>query len=51
MLQDFIEGKIEDVPWYVQLIMAMTDKQRFKVPLDSGGLNTMRKVEPIIQKV
>jgi hypothetical protein len=51
MLKDFIEQKIEDVPWYVQLIIAMTDEQRFKVPLDSGGLNTMRKVKPIIQKV
>lgn len=51
MLYDFINGDIPDVPWYVQLIMAMSDKQRFKVPLDSGGLNTMRKVEPIIQKV
>jgi hypothetical protein len=51
MLQDFIEQKIEDAPWYVQLIMAMIDKQRFKVPLQSSGLNTMRKVEPLIQKV
>ena len=51
MLKDFIEQKIEDVPWYVQLIMAMTDEQRFKIPLQSSGLNTMRKVKPIIQKV
>ena len=50
MLQDFIAGKIEDIPWYVQLIMAMSDKQRFKIPLQSSGLNTMRKVEPLIQK-
>jgi hypothetical protein len=50
LLYDFVTGRIEDTPWYVQLIMAMTDEQRFKVPLSSGGLNTMRKVEPIIQK-
>ena len=51
MLQDFIAGKIEDVPWNIQLIIAMTDEQRFKIPLQSSGLNTMRKVKPIIQKV
>lgn len=51
MLQDFISGKIEDVPWNIQLIIAMKDSQRFKIPLQSSGLNTMRKVEPIIQKV
>jgi hypothetical protein len=50
MLYDFVTGKIEDTPWYVQLIIAMTDEQRFKIPLSSGGLNTMRKVEPLIQK-
>ena len=52
MLYDFIEGRIPDVPWYMQLIMAMSDKQRFKVPLDSGGLNRMIKyeVEPSIIK-
>jgi hypothetical protein len=46
MLYDFINGRIEDVPWYVQLTVAMSDKQRFKVPLDSGGLNRMIKYEP-----
>ena len=51
MLHDFIELRIEDVPWYVQLIIAMTDEQRFKIPLNSSGLNTMRKVKPIMQKV
>jgi hypothetical protein len=38
------------IPYYIQFIMAMTDEQRFKVPISSGGLNTMRKVEPLIQK-
>lgn len=45
LLYDFIEEKIPDVPWYVQLIMAMSDKQRFKVPLDSGGLRSLIKYE------
>ena len=43
MLHDFIEGRIEDTPWYIQLIIAPTEEQRFKVPLSSGGLNTMVK--------
>lgn len=45
MLKDFIEGKIEDTPYYVQLIIAPTDEQRFKVPLDSGGLNRLVRHE------
>jgi hypothetical protein len=45
MLKDFIEGRIEDTPWYVQLIIAPTEEQRFKVPLDSGGLNRLVKYE------
>ena len=43
MLKDFIEGRIEDVPWYIQLIVAPTEEQRFKVPLSSGGLNGLVK--------
>jgi len=45
MLKDFIEGRIEDVPWYIQLIIAPTEEQRFKVPLSSGGLNSLVKHE------
>jgi len=45
MLQEFVEGRIADVPWYVQIFVAQSDKQRFKVPLDSGGLNRMIKYE------
>jgi len=33
------------IPYYIQLVMALDDKQRFKVPLDSGGLNRMIKYE------
>jgi hypothetical protein len=39
------------IPHYIQFIMALTNEQRFKVPIGSGGLNTMRKFEPLIQKV
>jgi hypothetical protein len=31
------------IPWYIQYIEAQSDEQRFKVPLSSGGLNTMIK--------
>jgi DNA-directed RNA polymerase subunit M/transcription elongation factor TFIIS len=41
-LYDFITGKIEDTPWYIQLIIALKDSQRFKVPIGGNGLNTMR---------
>ena len=43
MLYDFIEEKIEDVPWYIQLVVAQTDSQRFKVPISSGGLRSLIK--------
>jgi len=43
MLHDFIEGRIEDTDWYVQLIIAPTDEQRFKVPIMSSGLCTLVK--------
>ncbi len=45
MLKDFIEGKIEDTPWWIQLVVAPTDEQRFKVPISSGGLNRLIKYE------
>jgi hypothetical protein len=44
-LYDYITGKITDadIPWYIQLIEAPTDQQRFKVPLSASGLNSMVK--------
>ena len=42
LLYAFITGKIEDTPWYVQLTVALTDKQRFKVPIAGNGLHSMR---------
>ena len=42
-LYDFVTGKIQDTPWYIQLIVAPTDEQRFKVPLCGSGLNRMVK--------
>lgn len=32
-----------DTPWYIQLVVAETDKQRFKVPLCGSGLNSLIK--------
>lgn len=43
MLHDFIEGRIEDVPWYVQFIIAQTDEERFKVPFMSYELSSLIK--------
>jgi hypothetical protein len=43
MLYDIVTERIEDTPWYIQLIVAQTDEQRFKVPLSSSGLNCMIK--------
>ncbi len=42
-LYDYITGKItdNDIPWYMQLIEASIDQQRFKVPLSGNGLNSM----------
>jgi hypothetical protein len=45
MLYDIVTGKREDTPWYIQIVIAQTDKQRFKVPLDSGGLRSLIKYE------
>ena len=42
-LHDFVEGKIDDTDWWIQLVVAPTDKQRFKVPISGGGLNCMIK--------
>jgi len=42
VLYDIVTGKIEDTDWWIQLVIAQTDEQRFKVPLSSSGLNTMR---------
>jgi hypothetical protein len=40
-LYDFITGENEDIPWYIQLIIAPTDELRFKVPLSGNGLNSL----------
>lgn len=48
LLYEIVTGTNDSgtIPYYIQFIMAMSDKQRFKVPLDSGGLNRMIKYEP-----
>jgi hypothetical protein len=47
VLFDFINGVIEDSPWYIQLIVAETDAQRFKVPIMSSGLRGLIKYEKV----
>ena len=51
LLYDFITGKIEDTPWYVQLTVALTDKQRFKVPICGSGLHSMRPYEKELETI
>jgi hypothetical protein len=42
-LYNFIEGKTTDVQeWWIQLVVAQDDMQRFKVPIMGSGLNSMR---------
>jgi hypothetical protein len=39
VLYDFVTGKIEDIQeYYINIFVAQTDKQRFKVPISSSGL-------------
>lgn len=40
-LYKFIQGKIEDTIWYIQLVIAETEEQRFKVPLQASGLGRL----------
>ena len=40
-LYKFITGKIEDTVWYIQLVVAETEEQRFKVPLQASGLGRL----------
>jgi hypothetical protein len=43
VLYNFVTGKTDDIKeWWIQLIYAETDDRRFKVPLSSSGLNTMK---------
>lgn len=40
-LWDFITEKIDDTPYYIQLVVAETEDQRFKIPINSGGLRSL----------
>jgi len=42
-LYNFITGNIQDTPWYIQLVVAPSDEQRFKVPISGNGLYGMVK--------
>jgi len=41
-LYNIVTGRTEDTDWWIQLVYAETDARRFKVPLSSSGLNTMK---------
>ena len=41
-LYDFITGKIEDTKWWIQLVVAETDLQRFKLPMSGKGLYNLK---------
>jgi hypothetical protein len=38
---DFIVNQLYDTPYYIQTIVAMEDKQRFKVPIVASGLSNL----------
>ena len=42
-LYDFLTGKIQDTEYYIQLIVAETDMQRFKVPIGGGFRNLIKR--------
>ena len=42
-LFDIVTNQVDDTPWYIQLVAAPTDRQRFKVPLMGSGLNYLIK--------
>ena len=43
-LYDFISGNIEDIEeYYIQLVVAENDTQRFKVPFTGNGLTRLIK--------
>jgi hypothetical protein len=42
-LFDIVTNQVDDTPWYIQLVAAPTDRQRFKVPIMGSGLNCLIK--------
>jgi hypothetical protein len=45
-LYDFVTGKTDDIKeWWINMIFAENDQQRFKVPLDAGGLYAYKIVD------
>lgn len=38
-----LTGKIEDTSWWMQLVIAQTDEERFKVPIVASGLRHLIK--------
>jgi hypothetical protein len=42
-LFDFVTGVVEDTDWWIQIVVAETDKQRFKVPISGSGLRSLIK--------
>ena len=40
-LYDFIKGIIDETPYYIQLVIAQDDTQRFRVPLNGNSLTKL----------
>lgn len=40
-LYDYFRGRILETPWWIQLVVAQNDAQRFKVPLMGSGLTKL----------
>lgn len=42
-LYNFVTGKIEDTSWYIQIVVAQNEDERFKVPIVASGLRQLIK--------
>lgn len=42
-LYDYLTGVVDEEPWWMVLVVAQTDEQRFRVPVSSSGLNHLIK--------
>lgn len=41
VLYDFVTGRINKAPWYITLVYAKTNEQRWKVPISGSGLHSL----------
>ena len=43
-LYNYFRGRITEVDWWLNLVIAPSEQHRFKVPLISSGLNSLIKI-------